>query len=90
MALQSKLRELLMKTILAFAIAIIATSVVVAPAQAGNKVLKAADGSKIKIACRNSGCSVKKKAAGAKKYVEIEETEGGTKNFKKLVAKYSN
>lgn len=72
-------------TVLASVVLLTAASL---PAHAGNKTLKSADGSKIKISCTGGGCSVKEKKAGTKKFVTIEKTAGGSDNYNALTAKY--
>lgn len=60
---------------------------VAAPAQAGDGQLTRNDGFSLKIKCRNSGCTVEGKAKGGSWGV-VEKGPGGSKNFKKLMAKY--
>ena len=45
------------------------------------------DGMELTINCKSSGCTVKGKKPGGK-WGTVEKTQGGSKNFKKLKAKY--
>ncbi len=54
---------------------------------AGDASWKYSDGTKIKIKCRDSGCTVKAKKPGGK-WVVVEKGEGGVENFDVLEAKY--
>lgn len=66
----------------------VGASLLAAPALAGNKDLKNAAGDTIRIACKNSGCDVKLKKAGERKYARVEKTKGGNAGYKAVVAKY--
>ncbi|HKK86973.1 MAG TPA: hypothetical protein VJ942_15775 [Roseovarius sp.] len=58
-----------------------------APALAGDATMARSDGTQLKIKCRGSGCTVRGKNPGGKWGV-VEKGPGGSKNFKKLKAKY--
>lgn len=49
--------------------------------------MRADDGTKVKIKCRNSGCTVRQKKPG-QKWATIEKGDGGVENFKVLEQKY--
>ncbi|WP_298260392.1 hypothetical protein [uncultured Litoreibacter sp.] len=70
------------------AVAIVGMSLLASPAVAGNTTMKNDAGDKIRIACKDSGCTVKSKKSDAKKYGLVEKTKGGVDTFKALEAKY--
>lgn len=57
------------------------------PAVAGDASMTRSDGMELTINCKSSGCTVKGKKPGGK-WGTVEKTQGGSKNFKKLKAKY--
>ncbi|MEM6618065.1 MAG: hypothetical protein AAF631_02045 [Pseudomonadota bacterium] len=59
-------------------------------AQAGDAAMSRSDGSKLTIKCRGSGCTVKYQKAGSRKWSTVERGPGGSKNFKKVKAKYED
>ena len=62
----------------------------VTPALAGDASLKnSADGTKLRINCKSSGCVVREKKKGGK-WTVISNSAGGSKNFKKLMAEYKD
>ncbi len=58
-----------------------------APVMAGNASLKNAEGTKLRISCKSSGCKVTAKKKGGK-WGTVEKTKGGRDNYLKLEAKY--
>jgi hypothetical protein len=76
----------MLKKILA---ATVIASLSAAPVMAGNASMKNADGTKLRINCKNSGCQVKSKVKG-QKWATIEKTDGGRENYLKLEAKYKS
>jgi hypothetical protein len=75
-----------MRTLLVIALTA-ALGITAAPAQAGEGTFGRSDGFTLKIKCKNSGCTVRGKPAGGSWGV-VEKGPGGSKNYKKLVAKY--
>ena len=57
------------------------------PAIAGEGSFVRSDGFELKIKCQNSGCTVRGKKPGGR-WGNVERGPGGSKNYKKLVAKY--
>ncbi|MEQ9693037.1 hypothetical protein [Shimia sp. SDUM112013] len=66
---------------------LIAIALMATPAMAGNTGMKDAAGNKLRIGCKSAGCTVQAKAKGGK-WKTVEQTEGGSDNFKALVTKY--
>jgi hypothetical protein len=68
----------------AFALSLAAQTV---PAAAGNGTFKNAQGDKIRINCKNTGCTVRSKLKG-QKWSIVSKSEGGRPNYLKLVDEY--
>lgn len=77
-----------MKSIVLAGAVALGSFVVPSAAVAGNETFKNAAGDQVRIACKNSGCTVKARKAGEKKFGLVEKTKGGSKNYKLLVTKY--
>lgn len=69
-------------------IAVLALCLTATPVFAGNTTLKNEAGTKVRVHCTGSGCSVQEKKADAKKWSTVEKTKGGTENYNALMAKY--
>ncbi|WP_438992273.1 hypothetical protein [Lentibacter sp.] len=70
-----------------FAVLMTVSALAAAPALAGSSSHKSEDGTKLRINCKSSGCEVKAKKPG-QRWGTVEKGEGGSANYKKLVAKY--
>ncbi|MCT4559316.1 MAG: hypothetical protein N4A61_14805 [Pelagimonas sp.] len=66
---------------------VLALGLAASPAAAGNGTFKSADGTKLRISCKSSGCTVSQKPKGGK-WAKISKSEGGRANYLKLVEKY--
>jgi hypothetical protein len=66
----------------------LAASLIAAPAMAGNKGMKGPDGTKLRVDCTSSGCTVKEKKPGGK-WGTVHKGPGGSQNYEKLVADYA-
>ncbi len=58
-----------------------------APAMAGHKRLKSADGTKVSIDCSSQKCTAKEKAPG-KKWAVVKTTPPGTEEYESLISEY--
>lgn len=70
-----------------FVFAAVSLALAAAPAMAGHKRMKNAEGTKVSIDCDSTKCAAKTKAKGGKWTVE-KTTAPGTEEFENLISEY--